>query len=76
MLSKIVLVITVIILLKYLFFCYTFMSVYIALAIYAAKRVSKYHIYLWLSAPISAPYILLLNLTSLLTKLDDDSSDS
>jgi len=75
MITKIILCVTLLMLLRYLIWCYLFMTIYLGIAVISQGKLSKYHVYIWLTAPISAPYHLLLLVTNVLTNLDDDSSE-
>ncbi len=70
MMTKIILIVTLLMLLKYFLLCYLYMTIYIGSAAISKRTFSKYYLYLWLIAPISAPYHLLLLVTSFLTNLD------
>jgi hypothetical protein len=76
MMTNVILYITLLMLVRYLIWCYLFMTIYIGIAAFRTKRISRYHVYIWLTAPISTPYHLLLMVASFLTNLDDDSSDN
>jgi hypothetical protein len=73
--DSIVAIITLGALVRYLLCCYFLMGVYVGIAALGYQRISAYYLFLWFSAPISAPYTLLYSLCRLLTNLDKTSSE-
>lgn len=69
--SQIILYLTLAMLIKYLLWCYVFMAIYVSISVYEQSRVTKYHIFLLLIAPVSTPYHFIYVLSRLLTNMDE-----
>lgn len=69
--SQIILYLTLAMLIKYLMWCYLFMAIYLSISVFEQSRVTKFHVFLLVIAPVSAPYHVLSLISRLLTNMDD-----
>lgn len=58
--------------LKYVLWCYLFMTIYMGISVIVRSQFTKYHLFLWIIAPVSTPYHILFLLSRLLTNMDDE----